>query len=52
MLGVAPRCAVNEARPSLGREAGGRSPSIIVLLRPLREHAHPLPDTAAQEFRV
>jgi hypothetical protein len=29
MHGVAPQCAVKEARPSLGGEAGGRSPGFI-----------------------
>jgi hypothetical protein len=38
MHGVAPQCAVKEARPSLGGEAGGRSPGFISFILPRTFH--------------
>jgi hypothetical protein len=41
MHGVAPQCAVEEARPSLGGEAGGRSLGFISLERATERRGGP-----------
>ena len=48
MHGVAPQCAIKGTRPSLGGEAGGRSPGFISLRPTGSQKPSPLPRLRCQ----